>query len=62
MEATGADIARIALHDASGLLLLALEPYDSRVAIDTEGMMTRIYIVAVTLADGRTATLKLARR
>lgn len=62
VEATGADIARIALHDASGLLLLALEPYDSRVAIDTEGMMTRIYIVAVTLADGRTATLKLARR
>lgn len=54
-------ISRLALHDLSGLLLLAVEPYDSFVAIDTTDLSGRIFLVSALLSDGRTASLKLAR-
>lgn len=61
IEAIDADMARIAIHDPAGVLLLALEPYDRNVSVDTDGLATRVYIIAVTLTDGNTVTLKLAR-
>lgn len=57
----GVDIERLSLYDTAGILLVSLEPMSDLVCIDTEGMSTRIYIVAAQLSDGRTATLKLAK-
>ena len=61
LSITGTDIERITLHDPAGLLLIAVEPSDSFVAIDTAGFTNRVFIISAVLADGRTATLKLVR-
>lgn len=58
---SGVEISRLALHDTSGIMLLAVEPMEDFVAIDTSDMSTRVFIVSATLSDGRTATLKLAK-
>lgn len=58
---SGVEISRLALHDASGIMLLAVEPMEDFVAVDTSDMATRVFIVSATLSDGRTATLKLAK-
>lgn len=58
---SGVEISRLALHDTSGIMLLAVEPMEDFVAIDTSGMSARVFIVSATLTDGRTATLKLAK-
>lgn len=57
----GIDIEWLALYDAAGTLLKAVEPHGEKTTIPTADMGTRIYIVCARLADGRNATLKIAR-
>jgi len=56
------DMTVIRLYDTDGVLLLSLEPHDTAAVISTAGMSAHIYIVQVTTAGDRTATLKLMRR
>ncbi len=62
IEAVGYNIAEVELYDASGMMLTKLKGDASdRISIDTTGMATTLYLVRCVLADGTTATLKLAR-
>ncbi len=58
---SGTVITRLSVFDTAGITLAVVEPESDLVIIDTEGMSARIYLVSATLADGRTATLKLAK-
>lgn len=61
VEADGVDIDRLLLYNPGGQLLIAVEPMEQTIAINTSGFGTRLYIIHATLADGRAAVLKLAR-
>lgn len=55
-------IARVTLLDPQGRLLVAAEPHDLDISINTADFDCRIFLVAVTLEDGTRASLKMARR
>ncbi len=57
----GSEIKRLALHDASGLLLIAVEPMADFVTVDTSAFTGHMFIVSALMTDGRNATIKLAR-
>ena len=56
------EIDRLMLFNPAGQLLIAVEPSDSTVVIDTFGFGTRLFIVNAALSDGRVASLKIAKR
>ncbi|MGM9846236.1 MAG: leucine-rich repeat domain-containing protein [Muribaculaceae bacterium] len=58
----GLEIAWIALYNEAGLLLTAVEPDADIVTIATAQMQAHVFIVSARLADGRDASLKIARR
>lgn len=62
VEATGAEIVRLALHDVAGIMLMSVEPAAEQVSLDLSDLTARVFIVAAELSDGTRATLKLARR
>lgn len=61
LRSQGADIAAVSLYSADGRLLTVAAPADSHAEIPTEYYDTKIFVIAVRLADGTTATLKLLR-
>lgn len=62
VQTNGIDIERLSLYNAAGVMLIAVEPTEPTIIIDTEGFATRIYILHAVLADGHTAALKIAKR
>lgn len=58
---SGIDIDRISVYDPAGMLLVSAEPSGDFVALDMSGFQSRVYIVNAALADGRTASLKIAK-
>lgn len=61
VAATGSKIDAISVYDPAGILLVSLMPYADTAEIDTAGFSTQLYIVAVRLDNGLTATAKLRR-
>ncbi len=61
VEASGATIAGLRLFTVSGSLLEDIVVRSERVSVDTSAHADAVYLVACTLTDGRTATLKIAR-
>lgn len=55
-------IDNVRIYDSAAHQWAYVEPASEEIAIDTAAWNSRIYIVAIVLADGRTANLKLARR
>lgn len=58
----GTNITDIVLYDPMGRQLVHVTPDSDLVVIDTADMGTNIFILNARLEDGRTASLKLARR
>lgn len=56
------EIDNVRVYDSAARQWVYVEPASEEITIDTAAWNSRIYIVAVVLADGRTANLKLARR
>lgn len=56
------EIDNVRVYDSAARQWVYVEPASEEIAIDTAAWNSRIYIVAVVLADGRTASIKLARR
>ncbi len=55
------DIKSLALYDPAGVMIARLAPNSDYVVIDTAGSASRVFIVVANLADGRTASLKIAK-
>ena len=62
VETNGVEIEYLALYNVGGQLLIAVEPMDSTIVVNTTGFGTKVFIVQAALADGRTAALKIAKR
>lgn len=62
VQALGVDIEVLSVYDPAGQLLVSVVPSADTVVIDTAGYAARIFLVHATLADGRNAALKLAKR
>lgn len=56
------EIDNVRIYDSAARQWVYVEPAAEEITIDTAAWNSRIYIVAVVLADGRTATVKIARR
>lgn len=54
-------ISSIRLYDTAGRQLAHVEPDDTNASIDTYGMSPNIYIAQITLADGSSQAVKVAR-
>ena len=61
VRAGGVEIEQLLLYDPAGRLLIAVEPMEDTIVVNTAGFNTRYYIIHASLADGRTAALKLAK-
>lgn len=61
VQCEGVEIERLLLYNPAGQLLIAVEPTEDTVVIDTYGFGTRIFIVNATLADGRNAAVKISK-
>lgn len=57
-----AEIADLRIYDSSGRQYVYTAPQAEEVTIDTGAWDCRIYIVAATLSDGTSSTVKIARR
>ncbi len=62
IESDGADIDVVRLFDTAGRLLMSVEPRDMTAVLDTAGLSGRVFVVTITLDNGMTSSLKLARR
>lgn len=62
IESNGPEIDIVRVFDAAGRLLIAVEPRNYEVAVDTSDYPSGIFIVNVILDDKTPATLKLGRR
>lgn len=60
VETDGVEIDNLMIYNPAGQLLIAVEPMDSTIIVNIAGFGTRLYIIHAALADGRTASLKLA--
>lgn len=58
----GLEISVLMLYNPAGVLLTALNPDSDTVRVNTAGFDTRFFIVYASLADGRQAALKIAKR
>lgn len=56
------EIGNVRIFDSAARQWAGVKPAATQVTIDTAAWQSRIYIVTVELADGRTANFKLARR
>lgn len=56
------EINNVRVYDSAARQWIHVEPASEVITIDTAAWNSHIYIVAVTLSDGRTANIKLARR
>lgn len=56
------EIGNVRVYDSSARQWVYVEPATEQITIDTAGWGSRVYIVAVVLADGHSATIKIARR
>lgn len=61
VSVNGLDIDRLSVCNAAGAVLITVEPRTDCVAIATEGLAERVYIIHAALSDGRTASLKLSK-
>lgn len=61
VESIGSDIAALQVFDPSGVLRAKISPDAASATVDTSDMNTRLYIVRCILADGTSATIKIAR-
>lgn len=61
LQSMGSPIEAIRMFNVSGTLLLAASPADNLYTISTGDLSDRIYLLRVTLSDGKSASVKIAR-
>lgn len=61
VQTGGVEIENLMLYNPAGALLIAVQPMEDTIVVNTAGFGTRIFIVHASLADGRVAALKLAK-
>lgn len=62
IQSTGCNITHVSVYDTAGITLTSLTTNSDNISINTSDFQTRIYIVNITLSNGKTATTKLIRK
>ncbi len=61
VESAGLDLICVSLYNVGGLLLDSAEAPAGRAEFDTAGSADRVYLIGAVMADGRSASLKIAK-
>lgn len=62
VESSGTTLEVVRVYDTSGRLLISVEPHDTGVVIDTASNPGGVFVVSVTLENGESSSIKLARK